>query len=365
MISAVLQTSFLGDMVLTTPLITRLARDGPVHVVATPATAGLLSNHPAVSSVIVYDKRGADRGWTGLRRVAERLSSVRADRACLAQGSVRTALLASLAGIPVRTGFDTSPGRILCTRRVRYRKDLHHARRLLSLAIEMPDGAHASGFDNTGSPDEQVVSRPSLYPGLSETQAVADLLNTGDLGCPPGTPLIALAPGSVWATKRWPFYGELASLLQVRLGKRLPGLRFAVIGAESDSVHADEIAERVRAVDGLPVVNATGRLSLLASAALLSEAIVAVTNDSAPLHLASAVNTPTVAIFGPTSTSFGFGPLADRSMALGQALSCRPCDPHGPHNCPLGHWNCMRTLSAESVAEAVARVIFPDAAYLS
>ncbi|MFN5598457.1 MAG: glycosyltransferase family 9 protein, partial [Gemmatimonas sp.] len=107
MISAVLQTSFLGDMVLTTPLLERLAGEGLVHVVATPANAAVLANHPAVASVIVFDKRGADRGIGGLRRVAARLAATGAQRAFLAQGSSRTAALAWLARIPERVTFDT------------------------------------------------------------------------------------------------------------------------------------------------------------------------------------------------------------------------------------------------------------------
>ena len=98
-----------------------------------------------------------------------------------------------------------------------------------------------------------------------------------------------------------------------------------------------------------------GRLSLLASAELIGRARLLVTNDSAPLHLASAMNTPTVAVFGPTVPAFGFGPLADRaSVAEHLGLDCRPCDRHGPQRCPLGHWRCMREITAGDVA-ALAR----------
>jgi heptosyltransferase II len=76
-----------------------------------------------------------------------------------------------------------------------------------------------------------------------------------------------------------------------------------------------------------------------------------VTNDSSPLHLASAMNTPTLAVFGPTVPAFGFGPLADRStVAQVEGLDCRPCDRHGPRRCPLGHWRCMREITAGDAA---------------
>src|SRR5215207_6180825 len=103
MSSLVIQTSFLGDMVLTTPLLERLAALGPVDVVATPGNAVLLANHPAVRDVIVFDKRGDAKGWRGLKRIANQIRwretangpEARGSRvAYLAQGSVRSAWLA-------------------------------------------------------------------------------------------------------------------------------------------------------------------------------------------------------------------------------------------------------------------------------
>jgi heptosyltransferase-2 len=82
---------------------------------------------------------------------------------------------------------------------------------------------------------------------------------------------------------------------------------------------------------------------------------VLVTNDSAPLHLATAVGTPVVAVFGPTVPAFGFGPRGARDRVVEHpALACRPCSAHGPQVCPLGHHRCMQELSVESVAAAVA-----------
>src|SRR5437867_8205697 len=123
--SLVIQTSFLGDTVLTTPLIAELARRGPVDVVTTPASAGLLANHPSVRSVIPYDKRGADSGVRGFVRLANRLRQFGYDAAYLAQGSLRSAALALAAGISRRVGFATHAGRPLYTEKVEYREDLH------------------------------------------------------------------------------------------------------------------------------------------------------------------------------------------------------------------------------------------------
>jgi heptosyltransferase II len=339
--SLVIQTSFLGDVVLTTPLIAELARRGPVHVVATPAGAPLLARNPDVAGMTIYDKRGTARGVGGLANVAAELTAARTRAATdgatdavayLAQGSVRSAALARLAGFRARVGFATSAGRWLYTRRVRYRDDRHHAERLWSLAADTPDA----------SPTREQV-RPRLYPGGAEREAV-DRLVAGAVS--EQAPLVALAPGSVWATKRWPFYAELARRVAATA-------RVTVIGSKDDAPLAAEIAA---AAPGR-VIDATGQLSLLGSAELIRRCAVLVTNDSAPQHLASAMGTPTVTVFGPTVPEFGFGPLAPHSATAGvSGLDCRPCDKHGPARCPLGHWRCMRDLDAATVTEVVARV---------
>jgi heptosyltransferase-2 len=339
--SLVIQTSFLGDVVLTTPLLAELARRGSVHVVTTPAGAPLLARNPDVAGVTIYDKRGSARGVGGLANVAAELNTARARAAAdgasdaaayLAQGSVRSAALARLAGFRTRIGFSTSAGRWLYTRRVLYRDDRHHAERLWGLSAESADA----------SPTREQL-RPRLFPGGAEREAVDRLLADGALG---SAPLVAFAPGSVWATKRWPYYTELARHLAATA-------RLAVIGAKDDT---DLAAEIVAAAPGR-VVDATGRLSLLGSAELIRRCAVLVTNDSAPQHLASAVGTPTVTVFGPTVPEFGFGPLAPHSTTAGvTGLDCRPCDRHGPARCPLGHWRCMRELDAATVAAMVSRV---------
>jgi len=332
--SLVIQTSFLGDVILTTPLLAALAARGPVDVVATPLGASLLGDHPAVRRVHIYDKRGAGAGITGFRRLVEQVRADDAsDAAYLAQGSVRSAALALAAGFRSRTGFATSAGRWLYTERVPYAAGAHHAWRLLSLA-------------GTRAVPNEPAPRPRLYPSATDEAAVEILLD--DAGVAPEEPLIALAPGSVWRTKRWPWFPDLARLLS---GDH----RLVVLGSAADR----ELAQGIVTATAGRAVDATGRLSLLASAALIGRARVLVTNDSAPLHMASAMNTPTVAVFGPTVPRFGFGPLADaHAIAEVTDLPCRPCHAHGPMQCPLTHFRCMRDLSPERVlalASSLAR----------
>ena len=333
MSSLIIQTSFLGDTVLTTPLIAELARHGPVDVVTTPASAALLRGHPSARSVIPYDKRGSDRGVFGFMRMAGRLRRFGYESAYMAQGSVRSAALAVAAGARRRVGFATSAGRGLYNVRIEYREDLHHAARLLALAI----------------PAAEIASRdirPRLYPGIPERYAVDRLLALHEVA-DDGPPLVALAPASVWATKRWPYYAQLARLLRDRA-------RVVVLGSPDDVA----LAEDVRSAAGDVAFSAAGRLTLLGSAELIRRCSVVVTNDSAPQHLASAVGTPTITIFGPTVPQFGFGPLADASTTVGvDSLACRPCDRHGPRRCPLRHWKCMREITADDVAARVFDIL--------
>jgi heptosyltransferase-2 len=337
----VVQTSFLGDTVLTTPLIAELARRGPVDVVVTPASAPLLARNPDIHELFVFDKRGADSGLLGFRRLAQRVRAPDASAdappaiAYLAQRSVRSGALALAAGYTRRVGFEGSAGQTLYTARVPYREDRHHAERLWRLAF--PD---VSDRELDAAPP----MRPKLFPGDAERAAVDELLGAGG----DDRPLVALAPGSVWATKRWPYYGLLAQKLASRF-------RIAIIGGPADQSEAASIAE-ISGAQG--VVDGTASLSLLASAEMIGRANLLVTNDSAPQHLASAMGTPTITIFGPTIEAFGFGPLAPHSISLGlDALVCRPCHHHGPPRCPLGHWRCMRELDVDAVASAVDEVL--------
>ncbi|MDQ2670421.1 MAG: glycosyltransferase family 9 protein, partial [Gemmatimonadota bacterium] len=126
-----------------------------------------------------------------------------------------------------------------------------------------------------------------------------------------------------------------------------------IVGGVEDA----DLAAGIAAAAPQRVHSAAGQLGLRASTALIERAAVLVTNDSAPLHLATAARTPIVAIFGPTVPEFGFGPLGDGDIVLGvEGLPCRPCSAHGPRTCPLGHHRCMRDLGVTGVLEAVRAI---------
>ena len=334
--SLVIQTSFLGDVILTTPLIAELAKRGPVDVLVTPGGAAALANNPHIRTVIPYDKRGTYGSALGLWQTIKEIRSRRPyEAAYLAQGSFRSGLIAMMTGAKERIGFASSTGRVSYTKQIPYRPERHHAERLWWLAMS-----------DCADPPSRDQIRPRLYPSDEERRRVDMLLRQSGGN---DEPFVALAPGSAWGTKRWPYYPSLA--------KRLAeDFRIAVIGSEADSAIAAQI------IDVLPpgcVINAVG-LPLLASAELIGRAQAIVTNDSAPQHLASAMGTPTLTIFGPTVPAFGFGPIAERHAVAGhESLSCRPCHRHGPRSCPLGHWRCMRELTPEYISTLLTEVLNP------
>lgn len=322
----VVQTAFLGDVVLTTPLLNVLAeRHGPVDVVTTPAAAPLLETHPAVRRVIPYAKRGADRGFSGLLRLGRSLRAEQYAFAYLPHRSLRSAALALIARIPRRIGF-ADGWRLLYTGSRPRPATGHEIDRLLTLADVLPHHQTA----------------PSLGLTALDVAAAEAALRTAGLE----RTFVALAPGSIWGSKRWPHYAALAERLSARVD-------IVVVGGAEDAALAEEIGAAVGRSNGR-WVDLCGRLTLRQSAAVIRKAAVLVTNDSAPLHFAQAVATPTVAIFGPTLPSFGFGPRGPRDRALGvDGLPCRPCSAHGPARCPLGHHLCMQSLRVEDVLHAI------------
>jgi len=327
--SLVIQTAFLGDVVLTTPLLEALAqRYGPVDVVTTPAAAPLLETHPAVRRVIPYDKRAKDRGLGPLLRLARTLRAERYEAAYLPHRSLRTAALAWLARIPKRVGFRDGWPMLYTEVRQRATTD-HEIDRLLTLA------AAAGGVR---------PQRPSLLLTSSDRTVTEQFLREHAVG----EPFVALAPGSIWGSKRWPHYDAVAERLADRAA-------IVVVGGPEDAALGQQVVKAVTDHGGARrAANACGRLTLRQSAEVIRRAAVLVTNDSAPLHFAQAVGTPTVAIFGSTVPAFGFGPRGphDRVVQL-DGLPCRPCSAHGPPRCPLGHHLCMKSLSVEDVLLAI------------
>jgi heptosyltransferase-2 len=319
--SLVIQTAHLGDLVLTLPLLTRLAeRHGILDLVTTPAALPLAETHPAVRRAIPFDKHGSARGLPGLVTLGRELRAQRYSQVYLPHGSLRSAVLARLTGAPQRIGFAGTPGSFLYTRRVRRPETGHMTERLLALA---------NGGPLPATPWLTVTDR-------DRARAAAWLAEAGV-----SARFIVLAPGARWGTKRWPYFAELGQRLSTAM---------VVVGGPEDVAIGEAIVERAEG----RARSAVGQLALRESAALIERSICVVTNDSLALHLASALGRPAVAIFGPTAPAFGFGPwhTDDRVVELA-SIPCRPCSLHGPARCPRTHHRCMRDLGVAQVHAVV------------
>jgi heptosyltransferase-2 len=348
----IVQTAFLGDVILTLPLVQLLRKNRPdavIDIVVAPRAAGVLEGHPALSRLIVFDKNGADRGITGLLRLSRKVRSAHYDRTFIPHRSLRSALLAFFGGIPSRIGFHNSAGKILLTSRVRYRPEIHE----ISRNIELLSAGGITGITGAiGRRGGKPVSIPP--PRLSPSGKVREAVDRF-LGSPgrtrEGRGLVCLAPGTLWKTKRW--MGDRFASLAGRIAGE--GYTVVLVGGPEDTALCAGIGT---ANPGTGLIDASGRLSVLESAELIGRAKLLVSNDSAPLHLACAMNTPVVAIFGATVPGFGFGPIGPRDVVVeAGGLDCRPCSIHGGAKCPIRTFDCMERISVEQVHAVVMKVL--------
>ncbi|OGC93779.1 MAG: lipopolysaccharide heptosyltransferase II [candidate division Zixibacteria bacterium RBG_16_53_22] len=322
---AVIQTAFPGDVILASPVFEALKyreRDCLTTAIVRPESASILENNPFVDNILIFDKYGADKGISGLFKVASRLKGY--DRAIVIQRYFRSALIPFLARIPQRIGFHNSAARPLFTSRIEYDRRKHEVKRCLDLIGE-------------NDPDNRF--RPRIYIDRQISLKADELLNQKGITYN----FAVIAPGSVWATKRYAHYPALIDLIYDKLD-----LPVVLVGGPDDN---DLAAFVTRSVAHMPH-DLCGQTSLMQSAAIISKARIVFCNDSAPAHMAAALGTPVVAIFGPTVPAFGFSPYSENSAVVDIGhLDCRPCSSHGTRKCPRGHFKCMNELSPEKVLE--------------
>jgi heptosyltransferase-2 len=325
----IVQTAFIGDVILATPLAEAAQLMFPgsrIDFMVIPAAANLLEKNPFVHQMVIFDKRGRQRGIKALLKLAADLRKEHYNLALVPHRSLRSALLVWLARIPQRIGFRRSAGRWLFTHRVPYLQK-HEVERNLDL-LRALDAAIP-------------LPAPRIIWDDADTRMVDSFFNDARGWC------CALAPGSVWATKRWPADGF------AELARRLIAETEAVIyliGGPSDA----ELCARLAHEIGNKCINTAGKLTLRQSAALLDRCQILVSNDSSPTHLGVATRCKVITIFGPTVPAFGFAPFGDGHIVIEKNLSCRPCSRHGGHRCPLGTHACMLEIS---VAEVFSRVL--------
>ena len=309
----IIQTAFIGDLILATPLIEKLARFFPgyaIDILVRKGNEALLQDHPHVRQVLIWDKKsGKYKNWW---RILQKIRGERYEHLINVQRFFSTGLLSALSRAKHIIGFNKNPLSFSFTKVLPHEigNGKHEVERNLSLISALTDDS---------------FQRPALYPPKSSVEKVKPFQEV---------PYVCMAPTSVWFTKQMPpaKWQELIALIPNHI-------RIYLLGAPSDAAACEAIKRAVKHTD---VVNLAGKLSLIDSVQLISAARMTYVNDSAPMHMASSVNAPTTAFFCSTIPDFGFGPLADNSHVVEttEELNCRPCGLHGKKACPEGHFKC-------------------------
>jgi heptosyltransferase-2 len=334
----IIQTAFIGDVILTIPLIRVVSQKFPqaqTHFLTIPASKNTVETLPYISKLWIYDKHNQEKGLSALLQLIKKIRAANFDMVISPHRSLRTALLAFLSRIPVRIGFKNSVGWFFYTNRVDYLSKLHEIERNLSLVKPLSIQIKQKELPEINITEEDRSGVDQWF----EEQRIID-----------ESKVIAIAPGSVWYTKRWPseYYRELAEKLSGS------GNDIVFIGSKDDQYLFQEINKPNNPAfhDGM------GRFSLRQTGEIIRRSQILISNDSAPTHLGVAVRTKVLTVFGSTIPEFGFYPYGDDDHVIQiENLYCRPCTDHGRHSCPQKHFRCMMEITPEMVFQKAMDMI--------
>lgn len=309
----IIQTAFLGDVILATPVISELKRlfpEAEIDVLVKKGNESLLRNNPHIHYLVTFDKSSGK--FSAIRRLIKQFRQREYDLVINLHRFGSSGLITMLSGGKKKYGFKKNPFSFSFSKKFEHAigNGTHEVERNLAMIKEF--GAVAS-------------KRPELFPTKANYQAIKEYCATS---------FFCMAPASVWFTKQLP-KEKWIELIQNYSSKGT----IYLLGGKDDQ----ELCEEIRtASNSSNVKNLAGQLNLLESAALMSKAKRNFVNDSGPLHLASAMNAPVTAFFCSTVPDFGFGPLSDDStiVEIKEKLDCRPCGLHGHNACPKGHFKC-------------------------
>ena len=327
----VIQTAFIGDVVLATAMLESLHQantDARISILVRKGNEALFKGHPYLDQVMVWDKQQNKYGhWLQLLMA---IRKNKFDAVINVQRYAATGLWTALSGAKKKIGFDKNPISFLFSDQIKHQSvgnGLHEIER--NHALLAPLGVLPN-------------AKPVLYPSAEDEKAVESYQTQ---------PYLCMAPASVWFTKQFPLHQWIKLLNAIPFDGPI-----YLLGGPGDKSLNDQIIQSVQRPN---LVNMAGRLSFLASAALQKKAILNYVNDSAPMHFASSVNAPVAAIYCSTVPDFGYGPLSTKSFIIEtkQVLSCRPCGLHGKKQCPLKHFNCAETITLEQIYQPLQQVL--------
>jgi len=323
----IVQTAFLGDVILITPLI-RAAKlvfvRSKIDVLVIPEYRDVLKGNPSIKEIISFNKR--NKKLYSFIKVLTYIRNKKYDLAISPHSSLTTALLLYMSGIKYRVGFRRWVSQYFFNIKVEHQNGVLKIVKNLKLLLPFSK--------------EKFSIETELFP----TKALREDVQTPiDVLKKKFTKLIAIAPGSVWKTKRWPI--ENYKLLIEKLVSTNYGIVF--IGSNEEKKLCKQIYPDRNYVDF------SGRLSVLDSAAVIKECDLLICNDSGAMHIANAVRTDVIAIFGPTTENIGYFPYRKNDFVFQNELECRPCSSHGTNVCKMHHHNCMKLTTPDLVFHKV------------
>ena len=320
----IIQTASIGDVVLATPVIENIHQafpDAAIDFLVKKGNETLFEQHPFLHRVLIWDKK--QKKYKNLLTLLFRIRQQKYDLVVNIQRFLSTGFLTAFSRGKITTGFRKNPLSFLFTRRMKY-----------------PYNAHTHEIDRNLSLISpfvpQLERRMRLYPSGDDVAFVSRYKTER---------YITISPSSLWITK------QLPKEQWVRFIQQLPSdLTVYLLGGKDDKTLCDDI---IRSSGHQSSVNFAGRLTLLQSASLMQQAQMNFANDSAPIHLCSAVNAPVTAIFCSTAPCLGFVPLADvvHIVECRQDLPCRPCGLHGYKKCPKQHFKCGNDININDLTD--------------
>ncbi|MCB2182720.1 MAG: lipopolysaccharide heptosyltransferase II [Desulfobulbaceae bacterium] len=326
-------TNWIGDAIMTTPAVRTIRENFPtaeITLLAQPWVADVFAAGPHVDKIIHYHKKTNHKGISGMLRLSRDLRKEHFDMAILLQNAFEAALIAKMAGIPVRAGYKRDGRSLLLTHGVKIRDEIRKKHQVYYYQALMRDLGLTPGADELFlqlSDEDMAFARKLKH----------DLTPGPVLGINPGA---AFGPAKCWPSER---YGELAALLH-----KEKGVQALVFGTAADQQTIETITgSGPDFIHGL-----AGKTTLAQAMALISVCDAFVTNDSGLMHVGAATKTPMVAIFGSTD-AVATGPFSEQAMVLEKDLECRPCL---KKECPRG-FECMLHISVEEVAEEVRKIL--------
>lgn len=332
----IIQTAFIGDAVLTLPMITVLKRRSPasvIDIIAIPSTREIFSASPFVNEVIVLDKRKTHKSLSALNKFIKDIRSRNYDKLYSPHRSFRTAMIVLGSDIRDTYGFSNSSLKHVFKYLVEYNPEKHEVQRNLDLIGHSYDEHSWKILPQISIPVEE-EEKALKYLGENN-------INKG---------FIAISPGTVWNTKQYP---EIY-LIQIIEWLRNLNKQVVIIGGESDK----PLAESIRSKFSEGVFNAAGQFTLVGSVQLLKYSGILLTNDSAPTHLGMCADIKVLTLYCSTIPGFGFYPYNNLSRNLSMDdLYCKPCGVHGYDKCPLNHFECGKRLLPELVINTIKEMI--------